>query len=305
MTARLLFDRDVESALTPQIAVAAARKALLDAYRGELHAPPRSSVSVGDEELVFTAGGYPGGTRGVRVYQTRLLDSEQVVLVWNGDGRLEGCVIGVELGARRTGALGAVAADALARADASRVAVIGSGRQAWTQLWALTAVRSLEEVRVYSPTAAHRDAFTSRAQRALGLSASAADSARGAVSAADIIVLATRSRQPVIETAWLQEGVHVTTVGPKTISGHEAPVDLALRAAVLTSDSPAQAGAYDEASFTDREPANLGAVLSGDQPGRTNDSDLTLHISTGLAGSEIILAEQLLMAGASAPSRSL
>ncbi len=171
--AKLLFDRDVAAGLTPELAVEAARRAVVDAYEGRLHAPPRLIADVGEGELVFTAGGYPGGTRGVRIYQTKLLSSDQAVLVWDGDGRMAGCVVGFELGIRRTGALGAVAADALARPDAELVAVIGSGRQAWAQLWALTSVRAAKEVRVYSLTEAHRAAFAKRARRELGLSSRA------------------------------------------------------------------------------------------------------------------------------------
>jgi alanine dehydrogenase len=292
--AQLLFDHDVAAGLSPELAVDAARRALVDAYRGRLQAPPRLYARVGNSELVFTAGGYPGGTRGVRIYQTGLLSSDQAVLVWDGKGRLVGCVIGLELGARRTGALGAVAADALARADAETVAVIGSGRQAWTQLWALTAVRAATAVRVYSPTKAHRAAFAERARHELSLNAAPVASAREAVAGADIIVLATRSPQPVIETAWVQEGAHVTTVGPKTVSMYETPVDLAGRAAIVASDSPAQAAGYEEAFFTDRELTHLGGVVCGDLNGRTSVSDITLYASTGLAGSEVVTAAALL-----------
>ena len=292
--ARLLFDDDVAAGLTPELAVDAARRAVVDAYQGRLKAPPRLIAEVGDGELVFTAGGYPGGTRGVRIYQTKLLDSDQAVLVWDGEGHLAGCVVGVELGIRRTGALGAVAADALARPDAELVALIGSGRQAWAQLWALTSVRAAKEVRVYSPTEAHRAAFAGRVRRELGLRAVAVASAREAVSGADIIVLATRSMQPVIETAWVQEGAHVNTVGPKTVSAHETPDDLAARAAMLASDSPAQASAYEEPFFTDREPTHLGGILCGELEGRTSDADITLYASTGLAGSEVVTAAALL-----------
>ena len=292
--AKLLFDDDVAAGLTPELAVDAARRAVVDAYEGRLQAPPRLIADVGDGELVFTAGGYPGGTRGVRIYQTKLLASDQAVLVWDGEGHLTGCVVGVELGIRRTGALGAVAADALARPDAELVAVVGAGRQAWAQLWALTSVRAAKEVRVYSPTEAHRAAFTGRVRRELGLEAVAVASAREAVSGADIIVLATRSMQPVIETAWVQEGAHVNTVGPKTVSAHETPDDLAARAAVLASDSPAQASAYEEPFFTDREPTHLGGILCGELEGRTSDADITLYASTGLAGSEVVTAAALL-----------
>jgi hypothetical protein len=116
---RLLFDDDVAAALTPELAVDAAQRAVLDAYEGRLHAPARIAADVGEGALVFTAGGYTDGRRGVRVYQTGLASSDQVVLVWDAEGHLAGCVVGVELGARRTGALGAVAADLLARTNAS------------------------------------------------------------------------------------------------------------------------------------------------------------------------------------------
>ena len=292
--AQLLFDDDVATGLSPELAVDAARRALVDAYQGRLQAPPRLHAQLGDSELVFTAGGYPAGTRGVRIYQTGLLASDQAVLVWDGEGHLAGCVVGLELGARRTGALGAVAADALARPEAGIVAVIGSGRQAWTQLWALTAVRAASEVRVHSPTEPHRAAFAGRARRELGLEATSVPSARQAVAGAEIIVLATRSVRPVIEAAWVSEGAHVTTVGPKTVSAHETPVDLAARARLVVSDSPSQASAYEEAFFTERALTHLGGILCGELAGRTSDADITLYASTGLAGSEVVLAAALL-----------
>jgi alanine dehydrogenase len=107
--------------------------------------------SLGKTALVFTAGGYPTGSVGLRLYGTWPGDSDQAVLVWDPAGRLRGCIVGTELGARRTGAFGAAAVDALARPEASVVGIIGSGRQAWTQLWALTGVHRPSDVRVFSP----------------------------------------------------------------------------------------------------------------------------------------------------------
>jgi ornithine cyclodeaminase len=98
----------------------------------------------------------------------------------------------------------------------------------------------------------------------------------------------------VIDAAWVQQGTHVSTVGPKTVSAHEAPADLADRADVVASDSPTQAAAYGEASFTDRTLLHLGGIVSGALPGRTSPSDITLYVSTGLAGSEVITAAALL-----------
>jgi alanine dehydrogenase len=292
----LLSDYDVRAGLTPELAVAGARQALVDAHRGRLHAPPRLRADLGEAALVFTAGGMADGVRGVRIYQTgsESESSDQAVLVWGGDGRLAGCIVGAELGAARTGALGAAAVDALAHPEAGHVGIIGSGRQAWTQLWALTAVRSITQVRVHSPTAAHRERFADRARAELELDARAVPDARAAVDGVQIVILATRSEVPVIEPAWVSPGAHVNTVGPKAAGACETPPELAEAAAVVVSDSPAQAAAYGAPFFTSRPLTHLGAVIAGDAPGRSHDSDLTLYASTGLAGSEVVIARCLL-----------
>jgi ornithine cyclodeaminase len=291
---RLLFDEDVEARLTPALAVEGARMALVGAHRGELHAPPRVQADLGSRALVFTAGGLPDGAAGFRVYQTGAGEADQVVVVWATDGGLAGCIVGQTLGAARTGALGAAAVDALALPGAEIVGVVGSGRQAWTQLWALTAVRRIARVRVHSPTEAHREHFVERARTELGLDAAAVPAAREAVEGAQIVLLATRSETPVIETAWVSPGAHVNTVGPKAAGACETPPGLAEAAAVVVSDSPAQAEAYGAPFFTSRELVHLGAVIAGDAPGRTSETDVTLYASTGLAGSEVVIARSLL-----------
>jgi alanine dehydrogenase len=289
-----LVDSDVRSRLGAAEAVQAMRRALVDAYRGVLSAPPRLHADLGERGLVFTAGGYADGPVGFRVYGLWPGDSDQAVLVWDHNGQLIGFVVGREIGARRTGALGGAAVDALAREDAAAVGIVGSGVQAWTQLWAIAAVRRPARVRVHSPTPEHRVAFARRAEAELGLSATACDTAEEAVADADVVVLATRSEQPVIQAAWIRRGTHVNTVGPKLASVHETPAELAEDAAVVVTDSPEQAAGYDAPFFTSRALTHLGAVVSGDAPGRTSDEDITLYCSTGLAGSEVVLAETLL-----------
>ena len=291
--ARVFTDSDVRTRLSAEIAVRAAGRALVDAQRGLLVAPPRLHADIGDLALAFTAGGYPEGRVGFRAYGTWPGKSDQVVLVWDPEGRLEGVVVGWELGARRTGALGANAAAVLARPDAARVAVVGSGTQAWTQLWALTAVRSLHEVSVYSPTSEHRERFALRARDELGLQAGAASSARAAVADADIVILATRAHTPVVDADWISNGAHVTTVGPKTVAEHETPPELAERAAIVVSDSPEQADTYAQPFFTPRPLVHLGAVMTGATPGRQGNDEITLYCSTGLAGSELVVAQEL------------
>jgi len=294
----LVLSNDDVRDLPATVAVDAARTALVAAYRGSLTGTPRVAVPAAGGELVFTVGGYDGGSGpvGFRVYGIGDDPVEQVTVVWSRSGRLAAVVTGDELGARRTGALGAVAVDLLARSDAEVVGLVGTGVQAWTQLWAIRAVRPVREVRAFSRQAQGREAFAERAREQLALPVKAVATPEQAVSGADIVVLATRSPTPVIDPAWVGPGTHVSTVGPKTRSSHECPAEIPARAAVVATDSPAQAAAYGEPCFTARELTHLGAIAAGDSSGRSTQDEITFYLSTGLAGSEVVLAASLLEA---------
>ena len=301
---RIISDDEVRQ-VPASVIVDAAREALKQYGRQELIAPPRVRSELGAVNYVYTAGALADGTSGFRVYRAGRPSGDQMVAVWEPSGRLTGLIVGEELGARRTGALGAVAADVLARPDATHVAVIGAGHQAWTQLWALASVRNLRTVSVYSRTEQNREEFAARATEKLGLPAVAVTDPATAVRDADIIVLATRSTTPVIDAADVAPGTHVTTVGPKSRTGHETPLGLVDASAVITCDSPDQARAYPDPFFTGSAPlVSLADVLLGLAPGRQHAEDITLHCSVGLAGSEILLARQLLAASPIKPTNA-
>jgi alanine dehydrogenase len=290
---RVVTDAEVAALLTPAVAVDAARRAVVDSWHGSLISPSRFHAEAGAVNLVFTVGGYADGPAGFRAYGTWPGASDQLVAVWSAAGELQVVVVGEQLGIRRTGALGAVAADVLARADARVVGVIGSGRQAWSQLWALASVRPVGAVRVFSPAREHRERYARLAGRELRLDAEAVGCPKDAVTGTDIVVLATASAIPVIESDWVSDGTHVTTLGPKLASAHETPPALADRARVLASDSPAQAAAYGEPFFTGRALVHLGSLLDGTATGRADPGDITVYCSTGLAGSEVVIAQAL------------
>lgn len=300
MSPLVLDDEALRGRLAPGIAVAAMRQALLDAEHGDMVAPPRLSAELGDGRLVITAGARRGEWFGYRSYDTFGFSSGDQVVVLHGwrDGAVRAIAIGSELGARRTGAIGGVAVDTLARRDASRVAVIGTGTQAWTQLWAIAAVRKLTQVLAWSRDPAHRAAFTSRASRELGLPVAEAASAEQAVRDSDIVVLATSSATPVIETGWVPPGCHVTTLGPKQQGRAEFGQSLAARAAVIATDSLQQTGAYQPPFILTGTPdagrlISLAAVIDGSAPGRTGPEQVTLFCSVGLAGTEVHLLAAL------------
>ncbi|MGW0433247.1 ornithine cyclodeaminase family protein [Micromonospora sp. NPDC003197] len=302
----LLFsDAEVATQLDAPTAIGATRAALLAAHAGRLIAPPRASAPLAGGRLVTTAGQLADEWYGFRTYDTfGHPETEQVVVLHDArSGRVRAIAVGAEIGSRRTGAIGGVAIDLLARPEAGTLGVIGCGGQAWAQVWAAAAVRPLREVTVFCRTRARREAFADRIRAELGIPARAVDRPETAVRGRDVVVLATDSPTPVISAADLDPGTHVNTVGFKQRGRAEFGLDLLDRADVLATDSLAQAGAYDPPMLAADPPyadhlRDLGAVLAGTVPGRTAAGQVTVFCSVGLAGTEVFLLDTLARAAA-------
>lgn len=307
MPIRFLTDADIDPRADMPLAIEAIEHALAARRAGTFVAPPRHHVALGAAgELVFTVGGVVGdggGAFGFRAYETFPgvgPGRAQVVAAWDtATSDLAGVVVGNTLGALRTGAIGGVAIRHMARADAPIAAVIGAGEQARTQLIAAAAVRTLREVRVFSRAEDGRRRFARDMAAALGIPVRVVASARAAVEGATLVLCATTSTAPVLEAAWLEQGTHVNTVGPKVQGGHELGVDVAARAAVIATDSPAQARAYGKPFFLDGTPhmarmADLADIAGGVVAGRLDEAATSLFCSTGLAGTEVLVAQALL-----------
>lgn len=298
---QIITDADVARSCTASRAVRVMRQAIAAHADGRLAAPPRAYTQLESGPMVYTAGALSRRVHGVRIYD--YAGSEQAVVLWNSEtGRLAALAVGDELGRRRTGAIGAVAIDALARSDATSLGIVGTGDQAWAQVWAATAVRHWRRVTVYGRRFSAREAFAARCRDELLVDAIAVESAERAVRGRDVVIIATNSSTPVIDMSWISPGTHVTTLGPKTVTAHEMPLDLADQADVLVTDSLSQIRAYPEpyALPTDRM-LELSAVLAGTAPGRRGRDQITVFCSVGLAGTEVVLAADLAGMGAEEP----
>jgi len=289
--------------------VAATEKCLQAKADGLLVAPPRHAVHFNSGALVFTIGGMAArdgsaGLAGFRVYETFAATGTargQVVAVWNtSTGDLEGVILGEALGALRTGAIGGVAVKHMSSPGAATCGIIGSGRQAETQLIAAAVVRpSMTTVRVFSRSPQNRERFAARMSEKLHMGVEPVATAREAVADADLVLCATDSPDPVIDSAWLKAGAHVSTIGPKLADQHELPSDIGERAAVVVTDSPDQIRSYHGAYFLQDTPAwdriiDLADIVAGRALGRRMTADLTLFCSVGLAGTEVAVASTIL-----------
>jgi ornithine cyclodeaminase/alanine dehydrogenase-like protein (mu-crystallin family) len=304
----ILGDDDVARLADMGTAIAAVERAFHARATGNFVAPPRHAVEFpGFGSLIFTTGGMTGGPAlaGFRVrndFDKNDTINDQIVAVWDmKTARLEGLVLSDEVGAIRTGAIGGVAIKFMARPDAAIAAVIGAGPQARTQIEAAARVRQLREIRVFSRSADKRDAFAEATAARTGVACLAASSAEAAVGGADIVILATTSKTPVIEASWLKAGAHINTLGPRSKSGAEIGADVAGRASLIATDSPDQIAALGSAYFLADTPAmdrmvDLADMVAGRTARRPPHDAISLFCSIGLAGTEILVAAALLAA---------
>ena len=292
----VLTDDDLDALIDMPAIVAAVRRAIVDHGAGRHHAPPRIPVELGQHQLILTAGGSPDQL-GFRA-SVRPAGAPELVAVWDPQrDELRVLIVGRRLSGLRTGAIGAVAAQVMARPDAEVLASIGSGTQAKAQLMAISATRPLREVLVYSPTPSHRQATARWATSQLGLKARAAADARTAVEAADIVVCATTAEDAVIDARWVRPGTHITTLRPRSAGHSELPPELFDIAAMIATDASEQeteAGRrhplYGHRAWGRIEP--LGRLADRGTPARGAE-DITVFLSAGLAGTEVVVASLL------------
>ena len=188
----------------------------------------------------------------------------------------------------RTAAASAVATQHLAREDASVLAIIGSGVQAKSHLAALRHVRSFKEVRVWSPRNA--PAFAQR--HGVKAVATAADAVRGA----DVVVVAASATTPILQGRWLSPGTHVNAIGATRPDWRELDDDLVTTARIFVDSREAALRESGDVIAARSEVTEIGAVVSGADPGRRTPSELTLFKSVGVAVEDVAAAALVLRA---------
>jgi len=112
----------------------------------------------------------------------------------------------------RVGAANGLGARYLARADAHRVGILGSGWQAGAQLMAIAAVRDIKMIRCFSPNKNNREAFAKEMTSKLGIEVVPVETPEAAVKGADIAMCATNTLEPVFFEKWLEPGMHVSSI---------------------------------------------------------------------------------------------
>ena len=189
--------------------------------------------------------------------------------------------------ALRTAAADAVAVRHLSRIDSSTLAIFGAGHQAWYELLAICEVRKIKQVFVTNRSKEAAVIFARRIGEELSIEAAAVE-APDAVQQADIIVTATAAHEPLFSAGLVRAGTHISAMGADSEGKQELDTYLVAKANLFADvvEQSITVGEYEKAFKTgiiDKERITpLGAVLNG-QNGRTNDQQITVFDSSGMA----------------------
>jgi ornithine cyclodeaminase/alanine dehydrogenase-like protein (mu-crystallin family) len=292
----LLNADDVRSLIDPPALFDALERALRDLSAGNTSVPPRTVARTPDGFLGSMPGYLPGtlGAKLVAVFpgnHDRGLPSHQALIaLFDERIGMPLCVMdGTVITEVRTGATAAVAARALARADARSLAILGAGVQGWSHLDAFPELFELDDIRIASRDPEHAETLAGSHPQAR-LVGSFEEAVRGA----DLVCCCTDAEEPVLSHVWLAPGAHVSSVGVG------AEVDAAtVRAASIfvewrgAAENPPPTGSAELQGLDPASIAEIGEVLAGTHPGRRSDDELTLYKSTGHAVEDAAAARQV------------
>ncbi|MGY8871472.1 MAG: ornithine cyclodeaminase family protein [Pseudomonadales bacterium] len=211
-------------------------------------------------------------------------------------GRLAALIEASRVNAYRTAAADAVAVSTLAKKNASRLAIFGTGHQAAYECRAIAKVRSLSIVHVVGRDSAKSKAFADELNKE-GLNAVSSD-AKSACKDADIIVTATTSEAPLFDASWVSPGTHISAMGADSKGKQELPLEL-LNQARLFCDLATQSVDIGEfQSYPNKKHyviPMIGDVLLGRRVGRISEQDITIFDSSGLSLQDLFIGHSLLI----------
>lgn len=194
------------------------------------------------------------------------------------------------LNSLRMGAIGALTAEYLANERIERVAVIGSGNLAYSQIRALRVVRDFDSVSVWGRTPVHVDSYARLIVEDYDLNVEIAPSIEAAVREADLIVTATTSQYPLVQAEWLKPGTHIIAMGSYPPRKQELHPNVLQQADIIIVDDfeqsvadgeiyyALQSGAITEADIR----GELADLVVGNIEGRVRPDQITVADLTGL-----------------------
>jgi alanine dehydrogenase len=213
-------------------------------------------------------------------------------------GKLIATMDGSYITAIRTACASAMATKALANPQTPVLGILGAGVQARAHIEALTRVRSIERIRIYSPSGMGAPGIKNDMEPTVKIPIEVARSAEEAVRDADLVATVTTAKQPIVNRQWLKSGAHINAVGSHrpdlreidgaTLARSKIVVDS--REAVMAECGDILLAIKENNISSDSIHAEIGEVLAGVKSGRTSAGEITLYKSVGIAIQDVAAA---------------
>ena len=303
--ALLINEAQVQNLMDMTLAIEIIEKAFRKIGLEEATNTPRSRAQT-DHAHVYAM---LGGAKGLSALGARLQTTSKkgkpgtfLALFESKLGELSCLMKAAHLEQLRGGASGALAIKALSRENSETVGLLGSGTQARMQLRGAAIVRQIKTVRVYSPTRENRESFAREMAHETGMNIHPVDSAAEAVTGADLILMATSTREPILEPAWISPGAHINAMGTTFLGKSEVAPEVFRKTDLVVVDhresARLEAGdlvePLEKGLIHWRDIRDLGPLLVGRYESRTSPDQITLFKGVGLGVADICLGQAVL-----------
>jgi alanine dehydrogenase len=222
------------------------------------------------------------------------------ILLFSSDtGKLIAVMDGSYITAIRTACASAVATKALANSKTPVLGILGAGVQARSHIQALSRVRKIAQIKIYSPSGSSAAAIQKYFELKTGVEIELAQSPEEALQDADLVVTASTAKTPIVKAEFLKSGAHINAVGSHRPDMRELDGATVARAKVLVDSREAimaECGdillAIEEKSIgSDHIHGEIGEVLAGSKAGRSSADEITLYKSVGIAIQDVAAAK--------------
>jgi len=301
-----LTEADVKQVLSPEMALAGVESAHRDLAQGQALDTPRQRSRLPQTVLHILQGALQAqGVLGYKAYTSNRSGNRFLIHLFDAaSGRLKAVIESDYLGMMRTGAASGVAARWLARPDATVAGVFGSGWQAEGHVRAICAALPIELVKVWGRDADRLRDFCARLSEQTGRRVVPASDAEDVVREADLLGTVTTAANPLFDADWLKPGVHINAAGSNALIRQELSEQALRRCQLITVDSVATALAeagdllplLEKGRLHSRQLVELGEIIVGRHPGRSNGEQITLFESQGMAIQDLAVAVRVLEA---------
>ena len=198
----------------------------------------------------------------------------------------------------RTAIAGAIASKYLSNSNSSTVAIVGAGIQARMQLEALTLVRDIKNVNVWSRDIKKAHAYIENVGKNINLNFQAFDNINEVVKTADILITTTPSKKPLIDFSALPKGIHITAMGSDAEEKNELNPNIIKNCDAYVPDSQAQTSILGELNHAIKKNLikndmifnDLGKIILNPELGRKNNDDITVVDLTGTGVQDTAIA---------------